>query len=1346
MPRPGEPGVGGGPDRSASPPPQSQPFLSSVRTLFAPRPHNQILADLAPQLLQSRILGRGGSHFSARDTASSFGATSNSILRGRLGWTGQPTDSTAVYILERVDELLQMDVPPAPFELSPPPATNPQGWNARQSLEFPAPDAQVPLIRGFAATTPAAQIARAERRRRRAGVGEAALGLDGSKLGLKARGDRARGLLADGQEEASELGINRRTTGSGSSKRRKAPKGASEFGVAVSDELEMSPEELAKDGEAVQQDMGNVAVKRALLNSQISEVDSKMAALDAIREGLRRSLLSLREEELELEDELSGIQEQLTIQEERKKGRTVSLSSRRRKGPAFLPEEHEDLPTGVAFMTLVGHLAPITSLDFTEPYGVAVTASLDESVRFWDLTTGDEMGFLRGHTGVVKALQVESSVCVTGGADGQIRIWDLDLAEAERAVPLATPSGVDGLTNSMDALNVGEGGAGLVNGNDEGMMREDRPAPVEAGPCVRTLDGHTKAVTSLYFDESCLVTGSSDRTLRQWDLQTGQCVLTMDILWAISNPQASQRLSSEPDEVYEDPYSAYASPTSSPRKPSLASPLRRQSSTFGSAPATTTYADGSWEMYEDFVGGVQFWGYALASGTGDGCVRMWDMRTGQAHRTLVGHTAPVTCVQFDELHLVSGSLDKSIRIWDLRTGAISDTIRYDHPITGLQFDSRKIVAAAGENGVRTFNRTTLEHSTLSINGHTSPVERLRFMDRYLATGGRDCTVKLRGVAFAARVNTFKTKPPSITCYHYDVSPAFRRCAILAQTTKLPAPSGEWDVALPESDGRPSRGGNHFHVKITLIRPIDLSVLSVFIGKQGSKLDPADVLSAVQALNVAIQHGPMLSYPSKGASFFLPPSDPQAVSLSKGLEMWKGYYTSLRAGPGTLFVNVDVTSCPMIASGSLSTLMTRFAAANTRGGGGAQTRLIHIGNRFLKGLRVSMTVPDSSTGLKPHRKILEYLPRKNVGSVEFDVEGTRTTMVDYFQRNYAVRLQHLDWSQVDVNAGQKFNKKLDPSQTAESLKLTTVGLTQWGLNIEPQLMQINYQKEVVPRDGVWDRRGQPFVKPAVLNGWIVLVFEDPKLFHLLAVQNAVVALVKECRAAGIQISNPEPHIEYAPRSLQLSAIADFIRTTAKKPETKLQADVTHPAPGSISPSIAGVIGSMNPQLSEYGNAISIQQSRVEVIQDLAGMVEKLLRQYGAKNGPPKRVVMLRDGVSEGQFETVLAHEVNAIRRACQNIKADFKPLITYIVCGKRHHISFFPDQPKDADRNGNVKAGTTCDTGITSPFQFDWYCQSHASLLGTGRSAHYTVLVDESRLTADQLQAIHANHAGKLFWM
>jgi hypothetical protein len=38
------------------------------------------------------------------------------------------------------------------------------------------------------------------------------------------------------------------------------------------------------------------------------------------------------------------------------------------------------------------------------------------------------------------------------------------------------------------------------------------------------------------------------------------------------------------------------------------------------------------------------------------------VRTGQAHRTLLGHNGPVTCLQFDEIHIMSGSLDKTIRV------------------------------------------------------------------------------------------------------------------------------------------------------------------------------------------------------------------------------------------------------------------------------------------------------------------------------------------------------------------------------------------------------------------------------------------------------------------------------------------------------------------------------------------------------------------------------------------------------------------------------------------------------------------------------------------------------------
>ncbi len=186
-------------------------------------------------------------------------------------------------------------------------------------------------------------------------------------------------------------------------------------------------------------------------------------------------------------------------------------------------------------------------------------------------------------------------------------------------------------------------------------------------------------------------------------------------------------------------------------------------------------------------------------------------------------------------------------------------------------------------------------------------------------------------------------------------------------------------------------------------------------------------------------------------------------------------------------------------------------------------------------------------------------------------------------------------------------------------------------------------------------------------------------------------------------------------------------------------MSHPAPGSYAPSLAAVVGSLDAQCTIYGTKIKILPSRMEIIQSAGDMAAELVKQYVVKNkGRPDRLICFCDGCSEGQFDQVLNLEVNLIRVALQKIDPSYKPKITYIVCAKRHHISLFPEKAQDGDRTGNVPAGTTVDTAIISPFQFDWYTQSHASLLGTSRSAHYTVLCDESSFTADQLQTMVYN--------
>lgn len=111
------------------------------------------------------------------------------------------------------------------------------------------------------------------------------------------------------------------------------------------------------------------------------------------------------------------------------------------------------------------------------------------------------------------------------------------------------------------------------------------------------------------------MTGSSDKTIRQWDVNTGQCVLTMDILWAISNAPSAPSQSS-------GSYDSY--PLHSADNVLPGSNLLAAVTSGAFAVPTPPYSDGSWDMYQDFVGGVQFWGYALASASGDGGVRMWD--------------------------------------------------------------------------------------------------------------------------------------------------------------------------------------------------------------------------------------------------------------------------------------------------------------------------------------------------------------------------------------------------------------------------------------------------------------------------------------------------------------------------------------------------------------------------------------------------------------------------------------------------------------------------------------------------------------------------------------------------
>ncbi|KAJ7291279.1 argonaute-like protein, partial [Mycena rebaudengoi] len=193
----------------------------------------------------------------------------------------------------------------------------------------------------------------------------------------------------------------------------------------------------------------------------------------------------------------------------------------------------------------------------------------------------------------------------------------------------------------------------------------------------------------------------------------------------------------------------------------------------------------------------------------------------------------------------------------------------------------------------------------------------------------------------------------------------------------------------------------------------------------------------------------------------------------------------------------------------------------------------------------------------------------------------------------------------------------------------------------------------------------------------------------------------------------------------------------KPTMLVGIDVTHPGPGSVkgTPSIAAVVASVDKNYAQYPASMEIQETKKEMVTNLGPMILTRLQLFKAKSGVlPERVLVYRDGVSEGQFPIVIAEEMPAIKAAFRKFP-NYNPKLTIVICGKRHHTRFFPTEVANAAQDGNPKPGTVVDRGVTAVYEFDFFLQAHGGLQGTTRPTHYYVVHDEIGFTADALQVL-----------
>lgn len=175
-----------------------------------------------------------------------------------------------------------------------------------------------------------------------------------------------------------------------------------------------------------------------------------------------------------------------------------------------------------------------------------VLCSSDLSLKLIDLggladsvtSLGDRTGILRFpniHTDYVKKLAYlsHSNSLVSGGLDGKIIHWDLATLQPlsqRQSAPLALSLSIYSLAANGQIISTG-GPNSVINVYDERVL----------GP-TRRLIGHLANVRCLLMNDNYILSGSSDTTIKLWDLRTFKVFKNFDIhddaVWSLATRQS----------------------------------------------------------------------------------------------------------------------------------------------------------------------------------------------------------------------------------------------------------------------------------------------------------------------------------------------------------------------------------------------------------------------------------------------------------------------------------------------------------------------------------------------------------------------------------------------------------------------------------------------------------------------------------------------------------------------------------------------------------------------------------------------------------------------------------------